>query len=606
MKTYTSEELIRIVMNIAPGGILRPIELPNKSGPQPGPKFMVYRKYSEMGFQQTDLEQTYWDALREAQLIDGIGHMCFINASLSEARTFDPKAHREIAAQFVVPQLIPRIFDEKLEFGAFPVVFSRIGCLQIVRQLILFGGLQEPRSQWNQFYVGRLALLANDFLQIEPVFPASGPTNLDLLLILAPTWDIYNTRNLGHAMSRMFTLLTDIMPGSDPLVVKLLSRLGLSADRIQIDGIPLNEFVSIVFGLFAYGRAIESPVRVLFRISEIFAKTGLPQELFIKMIDARARTVEEFRMLLGNDEGQTREKFADELTRKPFLTESLICFRTFPLLKMDSEQVLILDLQFVVELLTSGVYWSIHDNLPDNKRSVFKELWGRMFELYAVGLLRQFYPPMSGMLSLDVQYSGGQIDAFLDFGIAVIVMEIKSSLLTEPAKRGADKKAFVADFRRKFVENEKRRPKTIKQLAAACRAILSGEIETVRGNPLPVIYPVFISDEPMVEATFSNAYFNEWFQEEGINEQRVKPLTVMSVDELEQILPHVADNDFTWEELLQSRFNEFGVYPHSVGQTIYDLLLSKGLSSKQNQALKRKSDEFAEIIRRVFQRNSED
>jgi hypothetical protein len=273
---------------------------------------------------------------------------------------------------------------------------------------------------------------------------------------------------------------------------------------------------------------------------------------------------------------------------------------------MDSEQVLILDLQFVVELLTSGVYWSIHDNLPDNKRSVFKELWGRMFELYAVGLLRQFYPPMSGMLSLDVQYSGGQIDAFLDFGIAVIVMEIKSSLLTEPAKRGADKKAFVADFRRKFVENEKRRPKTIKQLAAACRAILSGEIETVRGNPLPVIYPVFISDEPMVEATFSNAYFNEWFQEEGINEQRVKPLTVMSVDELEQILPHVADNDFTWEELLQSRFNEFGVYPHSVGQTIYDLLLSKGLSSKQNQALKRKSDEFAEIIRRVFQRNSED
>jgi hypothetical protein len=526
MKAYTAEELDRIFMGIAPGSILLPMEPSSDSGLQPGARFMVFRKYSEMGFQQIDLEQAYWDALREAQLIDGIGELCFINASLSEARTFDPKVHREIAAKFVVPQLIPRIFDEKLEFGAFPVVFSRIGCLQIVRQLMLFGGLQEPSSQWNQFYVGRLALLANDFLQIEPVFPASGPTNLDLLLILAPTWDIYNTRNLGHAMSRMFTLLTEIMPGDDPLVVKLFSRLGLSADNIQIDGIPLNEFVSIVFALFAFGRSIDGPVRVLFRISEIFSQTDFPQELLIKMVDARARNVQQFRMLLGGGEEQTREKFADELKRKSFLTESLTCFRNYPMLRMDSDQVLILDLQFVVELLTSGVYWSIHDNLPDSKRGDFKELWGRMFELYIVGLLQQFYPQASGMLSPDVEYTGGQIDALLDFGSAVIVMEIKSSLLTEPAKRSADKDAFVADFRRKFVENEKGKPKAIKQLAAACRALLKGEVKTANGNAIPVIYPVFVSDEPIVEATFSNTYFNEEFQKEGIDQLRVKPLTV--------------------------------------------------------------------------------
>ena len=80
----------------------------------------------------------------------------------------------------------------------------------------------------------------------------------------------------------------------------------------------------------------------------------------------------------------------------------------------------------------------------------------------------------------------------------------------------------------------------------------------------------------------------------------------MSTDEFEQILPHVADNDFTWEELLQSRFNEIGVYPHSVGQAIYDLLLGKGLGSKQNQALKAKSDELGELIRRAFQEPQKD
>jgi hypothetical protein len=344
---------------------------------------------------------------------------------------------------------------------------------------------------------------------------------------------------------------------------------------------------------------------VLFRISEIFAQTDFPHELLIKMIDARARSVDEFRMLFGNDEEQTREKFADELKRKPFLTESLTRFRTFPLLRMDSEQVLILDLQFVVELLTSGVYWSIHDNLPNSKRSDFKELWGRMFELYIVDLLRQFYPQASGMLSTDIEYKGGQIDALLDFGSEVILMEIKSSLLTEPAKRSVDRDAFVADFRRKFVENEKGKPKAIKQLAAACRAILLGEVDTAKRSAPPVIYPVFVSDEPIVETTFSNAYFNEEFKKEGINERRVKPLTVMSTDEFEQILPHVAENDFTWMELLQSRFNEFGVYPHSVGQSIFDLLRSKGLGSKQNPALKQKADEVAEIIRRAFRKRQE-
>jgi hypothetical protein len=181
-------------------------------------------------------------------------------------------------------------------------------------------------------------------------------------------------------------------------------------------------------------------------------------------------------------------------------------------------------------------------------------------------------------------------------------MEIKSSMLTEPAKRSSDKDAFVADFRRKFVENEKGKPKAIKQLAAACRAILTGEVKTAKGSEPPVIYPVFISDEPIVEAAFSNAYFNEEFQKEGIDKMRVKPLSVMSTDEFEQVLPHVAENDFTWEELLQIRFNGFGVYPFSVGQTIYDLLRSKGLPSKQNPALKRKADEVAEIIRRAFRK----
>ena len=76
----------------------------------------------------------------------------------------------------------------------------------------------------------------------------------------------------------------------------------------------------------------------------------------------------------------------------------------------------------------------------------------------------------------------------------------------------------------------------------------------------------------------------------------------MTIDELEQILPPVAENDFSWEELLQSRFREFGVDAYSVGQWIYDLLKRKDLPSRQNEALRREYDEMGQILRDGYKR----
>jgi hypothetical protein len=53
--------------------------------------------------------------------------------------------------------------------------------------------------------------------------------------------------------------------------------------------------------------------------------------------------------------------------------------------------------------------------------------------------------------------------------------------------------------------------------------------------------------------------------------------------------------------LLQSRFDRNTVLASSVGQVIYDMLAAKGLTSKQNRALKLKYDEFGEIMRVLFE-----
>jgi hypothetical protein len=594
----TAEQLEEVYRQLGLRGLL--VRVTQEVGPSPdvGPKIMVLRMHSELGLGPAEPEAAYWDALGQADLTNGIGELSWINASLSEARASDRQVHLDLAGRFIEPGVAARIASQELQGGATSVVFNRIGSLLTIRHLMLFGGTNA--QGWNAYKVGGLALLANDFVQNTPVPSSANLSSLDILLFMAPTWDIYNLRNLGHAMSRMFTILIEILPGTDPTVTTLVSQLGIAPRKIEVDGIPLYYFAALVFGLFAWARSPEAPVRVLFNPKEIFAQTGFPQKVLEQFLNARAHTLDEFRRVLSKGTAVSRATFSDELKRRPFLMESLNVFRRYPLLKLDSERVLMLDVQFVVELLTSGVYWSLHDGLPNAKREAFKQLWGRMFELYTVDLLAQFYPATSGMLSWNIDYGDGEIDALLDFGDYALVFEVKASLLTEPAKRSADKDSFLADFRRKFVENERRKPKALKQLSRACKAILAGEIQTARAGQPPIIYPILVSDEPAVEATFMNAFFNEQFENEGLADARLKPLTVISIDELEQTLCYVTDNDFSWIELLDSRFNEHGVYPNSVGQAIYALIIAKGLATKQNPALRRKYEKFGGRMREVF------
>jgi hypothetical protein len=63
------------------------------------------------------------------------------------------------------------------------------------------------------------------------------------------------------------------------------------------------------------------------------------------------------------------------------------------------------------------------------------------------------------------------------------------------------------------------------------------------GRESPVIYPILVSDEATLETMFMNAFFNKEFQKEGIDNTKVKPLTIMTIDELEQVLSHVNEEE---------------------------------------------------------------
>ena len=376
--------------------------------------------------------------------------------------------------------------------------------------------------------------------------------------------------------------------------------MGINFSTIQIDGLCLDDFVSTVYGVYAYGREMTQQNTAQFDMRSIFSRVALPQRLLKKLVKGRARSISQFKKLLSAGQPCTRSSFVRDINKRSFFAEGLNVFRKFPMLKVDRHRVIMLDLQFIVELLTAGVYWNIFDGLASNKRDTFRELWGRLFEIYSVDLLKEFYPPMSGFLIPDVDYSDGQIDAILDFGSTVLVFEMKASLLTESAKRSRNKENFIRDFERKFVRNEKGKPKVVMQLATSCKEIEAGGIKTSCQSGCrpgsPRIYPVFVSDEPAVESFFFNTYLNERFQAEVQGSASIRPITAMSIDELEEALPYVAANVFSWEELLQHRFLPAEVSGYSVHQSIVDLLKEKNAAPLRNDSMLKKSDE---ILKRI-------
>lgn len=593
-KSYTDEELHDIYWEIVPERLWVPLGAQGRT-PNAGPAVRVFLRYSDVVPGANGLEQRYWEALQRTPVIAAIGVLSIVNGILSSEGGLDPETHRMLNERLLPPDLRRRVADYQPGGPALPVVFNRVGCLQLMRHLMIYGNQAISDAGQAMEALGELALLSNEFIQADPRPMTSEPSNLDLLLQTISSWDVYNPSDLAYSLTRIFVFLTKILPGEDAVVRKLSSRVGIDPSQITIGDLSLSDFIATVFGLYAYGRkmAISDPRCAIVNRQKVFEKVKFSLPVLSKFLENRSLTISQFAERLSGGLG-TRESFTDELRRRPFLTDSLNVFRQYPLLRLDEDQALILDLQFLVELLTSGVYWKIYNSLPASRRQPFRELWGRLFELYTVNLLGEFYPPASRMLTPDVRFPNGQIDALLEFGPDVFVFEMKASLLTEPAKRLGDRAEFVKDFNLKFVRNERGKPKAVVQLMTSCKAIEQGTIPTA-ARPTR-IYPVLVCDEPIVEAFCFNAYLNEIFQNELGPSPVVQPITSMSVKEFEEVLTCVSQGAFSWGDLLASRFNNNGVGPFSVHQAIYNLVQKNKIQLQRSQIIRKAFDEVCSVI----------
>ena len=150
----------------------------------------------------------------------------------------------------------------------------------------------------------------------------------------------------------------------------------------------------------------------------------------------------------------------------------------------------------------------------------------------------------------------------------------------------------------KLVENEKGEPKAVRQLANRCLDVRKGLIPTAGGTiatqgAKPVLYPIVVVADPAMEAFGVNSFLNDIFEQYAVGmEGEVRPLTVMSIQELEEVLAHTSAGTFTWSEILDSRFCRAAadegrglrcVHLWSVHQAIFDILAAKRAPAAPNE-----------------------
>jgi len=288
-------------------------------------------------------------------------------------------------------------------------------------------------------------------------------------------------------------------------------------------GIGFDEMITLAFAYWAHlqGRAPGDPVRV---------KAMAAPAMTIPRAD-----VETFLGLFSS----TPAALAEGLRQcpQPWQMRPL---QARPLLRLGDD-VVVLDERYLVERVTRGLYWLVHDHeketYGDKARGAWTQVWSEMVETRAEDQLRQMAPALLGggrafftEEALQAAFPRTQnCDAGIDFGGDVVLAEVVSGTVKVQTRELADVRSFIQDTERIVLGKARQVYVTAANLLRASQPGTS-PVKVAPSRIFPVV--VISGQYPINPLTIR--YINEQLTGEGHRpDGTVQPLTVMDLEELE-------------------------------------------------------------------------
>ena len=311
----------------------------------------------------------------------------------------------------------------------------------------------------------------------------------------------------------------------------------------EATGIGLDERISLAFAYWGYlqGRGPGDPVRVKAMAAEAMTIPRADVETFLGLFSC------------------TPAALAQELQQcpRPWQMRPL---QARPLLRLGDD-VVVLDERYLVERVTRGLYWLVHDHEKethgDKARGAWTQVWSEMVETRAEDQLRQMAPALFGggrafftEEALQAAFPRTKnCDAGIDFGGDVVLAEVVSGTVKVQTRELADAGSFVQDTERIVLCKAR-------QLYVTAACLLRRP--QPEGSPVKVpptrIFPVVVISGQYPVNPLTVRYINEQLTAEGHRpDGTVQPLTVMDLEELEGCQALLQRKGRTLPQLLDAR-----------------------------------------------------
>jgi hypothetical protein len=411
-----------------------------------------------------------------------------------------------------------------------------------------------------RYVVGRACLMMNDLL-FTPADAASvnmgteAERRVALMAQAIGGFELTNPTRPDHLMPRfqiMFRILLN-----DPNVRSRIAHECRQFDFLREFesrvGISVERWVFVVFSIWAYFVNGADPNQprpdfMLINPSVFRGKSGITQEEFDTVLGT-----------LSSGISDLHSRLTTEAATDP--RQDFVAFRSKPLLCVDGERFLPVDLSFIADKCHTGVQWTLHDLLPSPKlRQDLFNAWGALFEEYVHWLLTGIQSK-SGMQYIPrPKWKGTEneaLDGVLLQGDVFAPLECKGGFLSKEARYSGNATFLLADIDKKFAIGCDQLAQKIGSLFADSYDTQK-ELEGVSTERIRVVLPVLVLQDHILRVPLLNWYLNCRFQTKmkshairvGVS---VRPLTVICIQDLESAVHTIEGDGFDFVYAIHNR-----------------------------------------------------
>lgn len=492
-----------------------------------------------------------------------------LNIDLSLAySTTDPKL-RNKTQERVISQIISerrrREVADKLTLAQVhqrPLVHraQMLLAMKLVRTFARASGGNTRKVRDDDDVFGELALLINSLFDFENLAGLTGDElERELAAQMAPLFELMNPEPVGNGMLRLHAMLGEIYAPHtwQKVLTGFVPQPNLAAQLEQtivfLTGFSFQAHQDLTFAVHSFyeGRRdeiLEGPGNVAV-MNVLHPDNIIGSSVLRRFLDLHAFDLD--------------SPLSDslDLGRRYFLDYT--SFRKQPMWRLDPDHYLCVDPTFLVERLTSGMYWSIMNALDvDSRRVSFARLWGVLFETYVLQVLKDVYG--SGTLSplrCQPTYEDGveAFDAILEGQSTLVTFQLKAMFVPIAAKASGDANIFFRGLNDKFgLEEGAALEQHVRNIELAFHRVPEQRknIPGLDQERIQTVIPVVVTQEPVLRFGLVTKVLADAFVSR-ISTLSLRPDLIisrpvfLSIDELESLIGHLISGDITFTQALR-------------------------------------------------------